>query len=244
MSLISPVCPSKIIKDGINLAIVGKPNVGKSSIFNYLLKQNRAIVSEIPGTTRDYLQEPLIMDGIMFNLIDTAGIRDTIDIIELEGVKRSHDKIEDSDVILEIKVLDDADSEFSICNKNISSQKIISAYNKSDLSDLKSNGQLSVSAKTGDNMQELQNSIVKMAKEMIKKDENSDIIIANERHRECMLKCCEYLVNAKNQILNDGGNELISFEIREAINSLQAIIGKITNVDILNNIFMKFCVGK
>ena len=93
-------------------------------------------------------------------------------------------------------------------------------------------------------MQELQNYIVKMAKKLIKTDDYSSIIITNERHKECMLKCCEYLVNAKNQILNGNGNELISFEIREAMDSLQAIIGKTTNVDILNNIFMKFCIGK
>ena len=234
----------KIIKEGINLAIVGKPNVGKSSIFNYLLKQNRAIVSDIPGTTRDYLQEPLIMDGIVFNLIDTAGIRESGDAIETEGVKRSREKIDESDIVLEIKVKDKSDSNDSIYAAIIPTEKIILAFNKSDLSDIQSNGHLSISAKTGNNMEMLQNSIVKMANKLIKIDNSSAIIITNERHRNCMLKSCEYLVNAKKQINIGGGNELISFEIREAMQALSEIMGKTTNVDILNNIFMEFCIGK
>ena len=93
----------KIIRNGINLAIIGRPNVGKSSIFNYFLNENRAIVSDIPGTTRDYLEEPLVMGGIQFNLVDTAGIRETKDVIEKEGVRRSMLKIDEADIILEVE---------------------------------------------------------------------------------------------------------------------------------------------
>jgi tRNA modification GTPase len=234
----------KIIKDGVNLAIVGKPNVGKSSIFNYFLNENRAIVSEIPGTTRDYLQEPLIMDGIQFNLIDTAGLRTTEDIVENEGVRRSRIKIEESDLVLEIEDLTDNNSSYDEFVKNVPKDKLIKAYNKMDLGSNGKKDALSVSAKTGENMNLLHDAIVTKAKALIKLGESSDLIISNSRHRDLLLKSCEYLVNAKSQIEQGGGNELISFEIRAAMDSISEIIGKTSNVDILNNIFTRFCIGK
>lgn len=233
----------KIIKNGVNLAIIGAPNVGKSSIFNYLLDENRAIVSDIPGTTRDYLQEPLIMNGIKFNLIDTAGMRETKDIIESEGVKRSKLKMEESDIILEVEDLsNNLNGNVSLNLGNLN--KVIKVYNKLDLSAKQQNGKLAVSTKTGQNMNLLQEEIVSKAKNLISNDELSDIIITNERHRDCLLKSCEYLVNAKGLILQGGGNELISFEIRASMDAVTEIIGKTGNVDILNNIFTKFCIGK
>jgi tRNA modification GTPase len=234
----------KIIKEGVNLAIVGKPNAGKSSIFNYFLNENRAIVSEIPGTTRDYLQEPLIMDGIQFNLIDTAGLRPTEDIIEKEGVRRSKLKIEVSDLVLEVEDLTDSNSSYDEFVKKVPKEKLIKTYNKMDLSSTGKDDGLSVSAKTGENMNLLHNEIVAKAKGLIKAGESSDIIISNSRHRDLLFKSCEYLVNAKNQIEQGGGNELISFEIRSAMDSISEIIGKTTSVDILNNIFTRFCIGK
>lgn len=234
----------KIIKNGVNVAIIGKPNVGKSSIFNYLLNENRAIVSDIPGTTRDYLQEPLIMGGIQFNIIDTAGIRDTKDTIEIEGVRRSRMKIGESDIVLEIEDLTDLNSNGAVYSKEASKDKIIKVYNKLDLTKNGRSDGISVSAKTGTKMDDLQGIIVGKAKSLIKSDDSSDLIITNERHRDCLLKSCEYLVNARNQIKSGGGNELISFEIRAAMDSISEIIGKTANVDILNNIFTKFCIGK
>lgn len=235
----------KIIKNGVNLAIVGRPNVGKSSIFNYFLNENRAIVTDIPGTTRDYLQEPLVMDGIQFNLIDTAGIRETGDIIEKEGVRRSKIKIEEADIVLEVEDISVRLPDAREFISGISSDKIIKVFNKSDISADKANSNdLKVSAKTGENMSLLHDKITAHAKKLIGLDVTSDLIITNQRHRDCLLKSCEYLVNAKNLIMQDGGNELISFEIRAAMDSITEIIGKTTNVDILNNIFTKFCIGK
>ena len=234
----------KIINDGINLAIVGKPNVGKSSIFNYLLNNNRAIVSDIPGTTRDYIQEPLIMGGIQFNLIDTAGIRKTKNSIEEEGVKRTHMKIDESDIVLEVEDLTNPNQKADEYVIGISSDKIIKIYNKSDAAKEVNIGDLNISALNGTNMGDLQTIIVQKAKHLIKANENSDLILTNLRHRDCLLKSCEYLVNAKNQIISGGGNELISFEIRVAMDALTEITGKTTNVDILNNIFSRFCIGK
>jgi tRNA modification GTPase len=234
----------KIIKNGVNLAIVGKPNVGKSSIFNYLLKESRAIVSEIPGTTRDYLQEPLIMGGIVFNLIDTAGIRASRDTIEKEGIRRTRQKIEESDIVVEVEDLSNPASDASEFVSGVSETKIVKALNKSDLEHTLRDTGIEVSALTGENMEQLQLTIVERARGLIRESESSDIIITNERHRDCLLKSCQYLVNAKTQIEEGGGNELISFEIRAAMDSLTEIIGRTSNVDILNNIFAKFCIGK
>jgi tRNA modification GTPase len=235
----------KIIKNGINMAIIGRPNVGKSSIFNYFLNENRAIVTDIPGTTRDYLQEPLVMDGIQFNLIDTAGIRDTQDVIEQEGVRRSKMKIDESDIILEVEDISQGPLSSNGFAQGVYGGKVIKVYNKSDIGNGKiTENALKVSAKTGENMTMLHEEITRKARALIGLDINSDIIITNERHRDCLLKSCEYLVNAKNLINQGGGNELISFEIRSAMDAVTDIIGKTTNVDILNNIFTKFCIGK
>ena len=234
----------KIIKNGINLAIIGKPNVGKSTIFNYFLNENRAIVSDIPGTTRDYLEEPLIMGGIRFNLVDTAGIRETGDVIEKEGVRRSKLKIEEADIILEVEDVTDPGTIIIQAAESSILVKSIKVYNKTDLTENFQGDGCYISAKTGKNMDVLEKEIIKKASNLIHMYEQSDVIITNERHRDCLLKSCEYLVNAREQIQQDGGNELISFEIRAAMDSVSEIIGKTANVDILNNIFSKFCIGK
>lgn len=234
----------KIIKNGVKLAIIGKPNVGKSSIFNYFLNENRAIVSDIPGTTRDYLQEPLIMGGIRFNLVDTAGLRHTNDIIEKEGVRRSMVKIDEADIVLEVEDVTDLDKSFVNNSQNVYTHKTIKVFNKIDLAGAVTTNTLNVSAKTGENMQTLEQVIIKKARSLIAGSNESDVIITNVRHRDCLLKSCEYLVNANYQIQHGGGNELISFEIRAAMDSISEIIGKTLNVDILNNIFSKFCIGK
>lgn len=234
----------KIISEGINLAIVGKPNVGKSSIFNYLLKENRAIVSDVPGTTRDYLQEPLIMGGLQFNLIDTAGIRRTMDFTEGEGVRRTHMKISESDLVLEVEDLSNPTLKADEYVIGVPEDKIVKVLNKCDIYGKNGKQGMKVSALTGENMKELQDKIIEKASSLVRAAESSDIVLTNQRHLDCLLKSCEYLVNAKNQILTGGGNELISFEIRAAMESLSEITGKVTNVDILNNIFIKFCIGK
>lgn len=229
----------KIVKEGVNLTITGNPNVGKSTIFNYLLKQYRAIVTDIPGTTRDYLEEPLIMGGLVFNLVDTAGIRETRNQIEREGVERSFMKIGEADLVLNV-----IDSTDPVTFHNGFAQRSITVYNKMDIAEKLPENELCVSALTGQNMEELQQRIIQEANSLIRKEDVSELYVTNERHRDCLLKSCEYLVNSKKLVEEGAGNELISFEIREALNSLEEIIGKTSNVDILNNIFSKFCIGK
>jgi tRNA modification GTPase len=228
----------RIIKNGVNLAIIGQSNAGKSSIFNYLLNDSRAIVSSIPGTTRDYLEESLVLGGIAFNLIDTAGIRHSTDEIEKEGVRRSLQKMEEADLVLEVIDLTNISPKQTFASK---SDLIV--YNKADVSDY-SESQFAVSALTGFNMSILENKLIEKAKKLIDSGDKTEAIITNERHKIQLLKSCEYLVNAKKLVEKGEGNELISIEIREALMALEEIIGKTTNVDILNNIFSKFCIGK
>lgn len=230
----------RIIREGINLTISGKPNAGKSSLFNYLLNDSRSIVSEVPGTTRDYIQEPLILGGFVFNLIDTAGIRKSIDPVEKIGVQKTYEKMEEADIMISLIDLTDTD-----CLENVNDgANSILVYNKCDLVKTPEGNKFFISAKTGYNIDKLEKIIVQKAGELVKGDINTEIYITNERHRDLLLKSCEYLVKAKNLVFEDKGNELISIEIREALNALSEIIGKTTNVDILNNIFSKFCIGK
>lgn len=239
--LIKSYSKGHIIKEGIKIAIVGKPNTGKSSIFNYLLDHNRSIVSEIPGTTRDYLEERLVLGGYLFNLIDTAGLRESEDLLEKEGIRRSFKKIESADIVLEVHDLSKERKEHKLtANKN---KKII-VNNKSDLTKKRFKGELCVSAKTGYNMDKLEEKLISSVHNISDNLESTEILITNERHKNCLLITCEYLLYAKKRIEEGSGNELISIEIRSAMNSLSEIIGQTTNVDILNNIFSKFCIGK
>jgi tRNA modification GTPase len=230
----------RVVRDGIKLTIIGNPNAGKSSLFNYLLNDSRAIVSDIPGTTRDYIEEPLILGGFVFNLVDTAGIRKTVNKIEQIGVKKTYKKIEEADIIIKVIDLTNIGDKTRI-NQN---GNTIIVYNKCDLVESRYQDGIAVSAKTGFNIDVLENMIVKKAKGIVQEGLNSEIFITSERHRDLLLKSCEYLVKAKNLVLEGKGNELISIEIREALTALSEIIGKTTNVDILNNIFSKFCIGK
>ncbi len=236
----------RIIKEGINLTITGKPNAGKSSIFNYLLKDSRAIVSEIPGTTRDYIEEPLILGGFVFILIDTAGIRKSEDVIEQKGVEKSYEKLNEADIVVDVIDITEMQDNSGMKTESEENRntKTLHVYNKSDLVKIYPDRELVVSAITGHNIDKLESLIIEKARDIAKGDLIGEVFITNERHKDLLLKSCEYLVKAKNLVSDKRGNELISIEIREAMNILNEIIGKTTNVDILNNIFSKFCIGK
>jgi tRNA modification GTPase len=237
--LIQGYTSGRMIRNGLNLAITGAPNVGKSTIFNYLLNESRAIVSQIPGTTRDYLEEPLLMGGYSFNLIDTAGIRAARDIIEQEGVRRSRSKIAQADIVVNVIDLT-VDS-----GKNFHQNgKAINVFNKLDIASSAPSNELCVSAKTGENMDKLQALVVEKASELVGMQESGEVIVTSERHKTCLSRACEFLANARALIIGEKGNELISLEVRDAMEALGEIIGKTTNDDILNNIFARFCIGK
>jgi tRNA modification GTPase len=245
-SLLKTYSFGRVIKDGVNVALVGKTNVGKSSLLNYLLKEARAIVSEIPGTTRDIIREDLSIDGILFKLFDTAGIRVTEDILEKEGIIRSREAVKNADIVL---FMNDVLSGFSndLYNQLLETtarERIIILVNKIDLTDkIDFEADVKMSCLTG---QGLENLFTIMKERAIGSQNYTEktAIISSLRHHNALSSAKENLINARNSINKKLTGEYIALDLRNAETSLSEIIGKVTSDDILNNIFAKFCIGK
>jgi tRNA modification GTPase len=245
-SLLQTYSFGRVIKDGVNVALVGKTNVGKSSLLNYLLKEARAIVSEIPGTTRDIIREELYIDGILFKLYDTAGIRNTEDEIEREGVLRSKDAVKNADVVLFMNDIKEkfAEDLYGHLKELTSEDKIVKIGNKVDLkSTILYKYDVRISSLTGEGIGELFSVLKRKAVGSFNYTEKS-AIVSNLRHYNALQKASEHLKNAKKSISERYSNEFIAVDLRNAENSLGEIVGEITSDDILNNIFAKFCIGK
>ena len=245
--LIKSNIQGKIIKEGINVALVGAPNVGKSSIMNALLQYNRAIVSNIAGTTRDTLTESFIYKGIRINLIDTAGIHESSDYVENLGIERSWDTINNADVILYIidctVGFDSRDTE--IISK-INKDNIIIINNKIDInnSNYKNNNfkTINTSATKEEGLDILKEEIYNKA---ISTPLNSDYLyITNTRHKIILEKTLLSLNNCINSINNSFSLDLIAIDLRDAWQNLGEITGKNYNNEVLDLIFSKFCLGK
>jgi tRNA modification GTPase len=236
----------RVIRDGINVALVGKPNVGKSSLLNYILKEYRAIVSEIPGTTRDIIREEVSIEGVLFRLVDTAGIRFSDDSIELEGINRSRDAVKNADVVL---FINDVMSGFALDLYNqllelTEEERIITVMNKIDLNpDEEFKADVHISAINGDGIADLFKKMKDVGLGTNNYSEKS-AIVTSLRHYEALERTNEFLWNAKKSILNKLTGEFVSVDLRNAESTLGEIIGKVTSDDILNNIFSKFCIGK
>jgi len=245
----------KAIRKGLKLAIVGKPNVGKSSLFNRLLGEERAIVTSVAGTTRDYLEETLNLGGIPINLIDTAGIREAEDTVERIGVERSLQKLKEADIILfvldasqerpteeEIKlarlVKESGKPTLLVLNKIDKGKRI-------DLSDfpLKGVPTIEVSAKTGEGLERLKEEILKTAG--VSASEGGNIYISL-RHEELLKRAKKALENALSYLKGEEfySPEILMLDLREAGDALGEIIGEVTTEDILGQIFSTFCIGK
>jgi len=236
----------RMIRDGVNVALVGKPNVGKSSILNYILKESRAIVSHIPGTTRDVIREEVLIGGVLYRLFDTAGIRLSEDEIEKEGVFRSREAVRNADMVL---FINDAEHGFSTelyseLEKLTKPKNIIAVMNKMDLvGEGYSVTGVAVSAKTGFGMKDL---FVLMIKNALGGNNYSEKtpLVSNLRHYRCLIKSLECLKSALITAKKNLSGEYISVDLRAAAVSLGEIIGEVTTDDILNNVFSKFCIGK
>ena len=240
----------KIIRDGLSLAIVGKPNVGKSSLLNVLLKEKRAIVTDIAGTTRDVIEEYINLDGIPVKIIDTAGIRETEDVVEKIGVERSREKINEADLIL--LVLDtsrEIDKEDREIIEAIKDKKSIVLLNKIDLDnkidDLILEGFeniIKISAKEDIGIDGLKNEIKNMF--FNGTIDSESLIVSNSRHKQALIRafenCNEALVRVKkNEFL-----DLISIYVTAALKALGEITGSELEEDLVNKIFREFCCGK
>ena len=240
----------KIIRDGLSLAIVGKPNVGKSSLLNVLLKEKRAIVTDIAGTTRDVIEEYINLDGIPVKIIDTAGIRETEDIVEKIGVEKSREKIDEADLVLLVldssRELDKEDKEIIEAVKN---KKSIVILNKIDLESKIDNSILNnfeniikISAKEDIGIDGLKNEIKNMF--FSGKIDSESLIISNSRHKQALIRAGENCNEALMRLNNNEYLDLISIFVTAALKALGEITGSELEEDLVNKIFKEFCCGK
>lgn len=240
----------KKIREGIKTAIIGKPNVGKSTLLNALLREERAIVTEIEGTTRDIIEENLNIKGLLLNLIDTAGIRETKDLVESIGVAKSKEYIDKADLVL--MVLDSSkemsDEEKDILNElRIKDKKYIIILNKIDLGkriNLVDNNIIEISAQSNLGIEEMEEFIYKYIIGNEVEDSSTNIVLTNIRHKSSLEKTKESILNILETIENGYPLDLVSVDIKEALDSLGEITGEITSEDILDKVFSSFCVGK
>ncbi len=246
----------KKIREGLSVVLTGKPNAGKSSLFNALLKEARAIVTAIPGTTRDTLEETIELKGYLFKVSDTAGIRETSDIIEREGVERSLRAKKGADTVLIVE--DPADPiKHEELDEFVGSldreQSVVRVINKCDLLDEKERRKAAgsgstrcpsvlVSAKTGWGLDQLENLLCGMVSD--ERVAHESVFLISKRHHEAFRRAGEILSNALVNWEKFPSNELAAVDVREAANCLGEITGDITSDDVLNSIFSRFCIGK
>lgn len=244
------------IKNGVSVAIIGKPNAGKSTLLNSLLNEERAIVSDIAGTTRDAIEERLNINGIIFRLIDTAGIRSSKgDVIEDIGIERSKANAEKAELIIHLESLveDNADESFDWLQPY--ADKIISVYNKADewkaqylgeeelLKEAQVSGKLYISAKNGEGIAELKQKLFDSVNKGSINAENT--VVTNARHQEALLKVMDCLNDIEIAMENNISGELLALDIRRCLHYLGTITGQVeVDRDILGTIFGKFCIGK
>ena len=240
----------RIIRDGLKLAIIGKPNVGKSSLLNCLLKEKRAIVTDIPGTTRDIIEEFISLDGIPVKITDTAGIRETEDEVEKIGVEKSREKIDEADLVVLMldssRPLEDEDREII---KKVKDKKYVVLMNKNDLEKKISDDDIKelkniiyISAKTGFGIDELK----KKVKDLFFNGEvdSESMIISNNRHKQALYRALENCEEALDRVKSNEYLDLISIYVTSALKALGEITGSELEEDLINKIFSEFCVGK
>jgi tRNA modification GTPase len=250
--LIKSYDKGKMIKEGIKTAIVGKPNVGKSSLLNSVLREERAIVTHIPGTTRDVIEEVVNLKGIPLILVDTAGIRKTDDIVENIGVEKSKKMIENADLILFVidgsRELEEEDIKI---HESINSEKVIGILNKIDMErkvDLskltKIKNWIEISAMKNIGIDEMEDKIYHHIVDGNVEDSSQKITITNVRHKSALEKTKQYVENIFDTIHAGLPMDLMAVDIKGALDSLSEVTGEISSEDLLDHIFSNFCVGK
>lgn len=244
-----------VIKNGIPVAIVGKPNAGKSTLLNVLLEDDRAIVSEIPGTTRDTIEDEMIIGGVLFRFIDTAGIRTTSDVIEQIGVNKAFEVIKKSAIVIYLfdtheMSRGDLELELNIIKGHIGNSQLLVVGNKIDfevLEDLKKEfadvaGIQFISAKEHKYINELKHCLVSLFDN--RTVNTTDTIVTNSRHVDSLNKASAALRKVNEGLNTNIQSDFLALDIRYALEALGEITGQVTNDDLLGNIFSKFCIGK
>ncbi|WMI70250.1 tRNA uridine-5-carboxymethylaminomethyl(34) synthesis GTPase MnmE [Mangrovimonas sp. YM274] len=255
--LIDSFAVGNVIKNGIPVAIVGEPNVGKSTLLNALLNEERAIVSDIAGTTRDTIEDEISIGGIGFRFIDTAGIRDTKDVVESIGIKKTFEKIEQAQVV--IYLFDSTQYQEQSAKFKVELEKIKNKYpqkpliilaNKVDKIDADQQAKMRaeipeiqmLSAKTGEGVEDLTKNLLDLINTGALR--NNETIVTNSRHYDALLKAFEEIQKVKYGLETGLSGDLLAIDIRQALYHFGEITGQVTNDELLGNIFANFCIGK
>ena len=236
-----------ILRDGIHVAIAGKPNAGKSSLLNSLTKQPSAIVTDVAGTTRDVLKETIQIDGMPIHIIDTAGLHNSDNIIEQEGIRRAHTEINNADVVLLVYDASDKSVDLSILPESVKDKPKIVIKNKIDLTgskagiqNIQNNPEISISAKNGDGI----NIVRKALADFAGLNSNTEgVFLARKRHIIAINETLSFINSAISQ-LDGGASELVAEDLRQAGMHLGQITGEFSSDDLLGQIFSSFCIGK
>ncbi len=262
-SLVKSFAQGNVLKKGIPVAIIGRPNVGKSTLLNAILNEERAIVSEIPGTTRDTIEDTIVLEGIAFRFIDTAGLRESSDKVETIGIERTHEKIREARIILYMfdvsqdscEMIQDSLLSFwnelkdSLPEEEFESKKVIVIANKIDqlveapkhFRDFVEMECLFVSAKRKENIHMISDSLLSAVKSI---DIQDNVIVSNTRHHEALTKALLAIRKVREGFEKEVPSDLVAIDIRDALSHLGEITGEVTNDEILDNIFRNFCIGK
>ncbi|MBF0349825.1 MAG: tRNA uridine-5-carboxymethylaminomethyl(34) synthesis GTPase MnmE [SAR324 cluster bacterium] len=243
----------KLLRSGIGVALIGRPNVGKSSLLNCLLKEERAIVTDIPGTTRDVIEEAVQIQGVLVRLIDTAGIRQTDNEVEREGIRRSHDARSLADVVL---LLLDAASPLTVEDRGLleiaSPENTLVLLNKGDLVQYKKPDwlheisqfpHLMMSTRSKEDIQKLENFLITSVLRGVS-DHQEQVMITNLRQQQAAQKALEAIRWAEKDLLEQAGEECVAVDLDRCLKALGEIVGETTVDDLLDRIFSEFCIGK
>ena len=236
-----------IIKNGLNVAIVGKPNAGKSSLLNAILNKDKAIVTDIKGTTRDVVEDQITIDGFLINFLDTAGIRETNDVVEKIGVKRSIDTINNADLILFVVDSEKFEKEDYEILEKIKNKNVLVIYNKIDknnneFNELNKYDSVKVSALNKENIEILKEKIIKIFK--LNEINHDYTYISNSRQIALLKKCRKISENIESAINGDLPIDMIEIDVKELWETLGEITGEVYKDELLDEIFSKFCLGK
>jgi tRNA modification GTPase len=255
--LIDSFAVGNVIKNGIPVAIVGEPNVGKSTLLNALLNEERAIVSDIAGTTRDTIEDELVINGIGFRFIDTAGIRETQDVVESIGIKKTFEKMEQAQVVLYMSPLTpkggniaDVKTEVEKIKNQYPQKTLLIIGNKKDLYTEEQIEYLKteipeivlISAKNNDGVEELKDKLLSFVNTGALR--NNETIVTNTRHYDSLLKALEEIQKVQFGLRSGVPADLMAIDIRQALYYFGEITGQVTNDELLGNIFANFCIGK
>jgi len=265
--LVDSFATGNVLKEGVPVSIIGEPNVGKSTLLNALLNEERAIVSDIAGTTRDTIEDELVLDGVRFRFIDTAGIREAQDEIEQIGIRKTYEKIQEAKVVIFLidacalsqtaachkpeheAVLKQFETELQKIARQYPDKHILIVVNKIDKPDRKdfqinmgNYPVIEISAKQKTGLENLKNSLLSLVNKALL-DQN-EVVVSNARHYQALTEALQHILQVESGINNDLSTDLLTIDIRAALHSLGQITGDITTDDLLDNIFRNFCIGK